>query len=67
MKKMKLVLVPGLLCDALLWRAQLESLADVADMWVADHSRSATMADVARDVLADAPFEEFAPGRHRAH
>ena len=60
MEKAKLVLVPGLLCDAQLWRAQLESLPDVAEMWVADHTRSATMAGVARDVLADAPFEEFA-------
>ncbi len=60
MKKMKLVLVPGLLCDAQLWRSQVEHMSDVADMWVADHTRSATMADVARDVLADAPFEEFA-------
>ena len=55
-----LVLVPGLLCDAQLWRAQVEHLADVAETWVPDHTRSATMAGVARDVLADAPFKEFA-------
>jgi len=55
-----LVLVPGLLCDAQLWRAQVEHLADVAETWVADHTRSDTMAGVARDVLADAPFKEFA-------
>ena len=60
MEKTKLVLVPGLLCDAQLWRAQTEKLSDVADMWVADHRRSATMAGVARDVLQDAPFEHFA-------
>jgi pimeloyl-ACP methyl ester carboxylesterase len=60
MEKAKLVLVPGLLCDAQLWRAQTEKLSDVADMWVADHTRSATMAGVARDVLADAPFDTFA-------
>jgi pimeloyl-ACP methyl ester carboxylesterase len=60
MEKTKLVLVPGLLCDALLWRAQLEQLPDVAEMWVADHTRSATMAGVARDVLGDSPFESFA-------
>ena len=58
--RFNLVLVPGLLCDALLWRAQVDSLADAADTWIADHTRSATMADVARDVLADAPFEDFA-------
>jgi pimeloyl-ACP methyl ester carboxylesterase len=55
-----LVLVPGLLCDAQLWRAQVEHLADVAETWIPDHTRSATMAEVARDVLADAPFERFA-------
>ncbi len=60
MEKVKLVLVPGLLCDAQLWRAQVEHLSDVAEMWVADHARSANMAGVARDVLADAPFENFA-------
>ena len=60
MAKAKLVLIPGLLCDAQLWRAQVENLSDVADMWIADHTRSATMAGVARDVLGDAPFESFA-------
>ena len=55
-----LVLVPGLLCDAQLWRAQVEHLSDVAETWVPDHTRSATMAGVARDILADAPFKEFA-------
>jgi pimeloyl-ACP methyl ester carboxylesterase len=55
-----LVLVPGLLCDELMWRPQVSALAAVADCWVADHTRSETMADVAADVLRDAPFEEFA-------
>ena len=60
MDKSRLVLVPGLLCDAQLWRAQVERLSEVADIWVADHTQSETMAGVARDVLADAPFESFA-------
>jgi pimeloyl-ACP methyl ester carboxylesterase len=55
-----LVLVPGLLCDALLWTAQIEALEDHVECWVADHTRSATMAGVAADVLRDAPFERFA-------
>jgi len=55
-----LVLVPGLLCDELMWRPQLAALAAVADCWVADHTRSETMADVAADVLREAPFEKFA-------
>jgi pimeloyl-ACP methyl ester carboxylesterase len=60
MKKFPLVLIPGLLCDAQLWQPQVEDLAAVADIWIADHTRSDTMAGVARDVLADAPFAGFA-------
>jgi pimeloyl-ACP methyl ester carboxylesterase len=59
-RKTPLVLVPGLLCDALLWRPQIEGLADVADCWVADHTRHETMADIAHAILADAPFRHFA-------
>src|SRR5258708_25461254 len=58
--KLGLVLVPGLLCDELMWRPQLAALAAVAEGWVADHTRSETMAEVAADVLRDAPFETFA-------
>ena len=60
MKKTPLVLLPGLLCDAQLWQPQVENLTDIADIWIADHTRSNTMAGVARDVLADAPFASFA-------
>jgi pimeloyl-ACP methyl ester carboxylesterase len=60
MKKFPLVLVPGLLCDAQLWQPQVGDLADVADTWIADHTRSDTMAGVARDVLVDVPFSSFA-------
>ena len=60
MGRLGLVLVPGLLCDAQLWRSQLDSLADIAEMWIPDHTRSDTMAGVARDVLAEAPFDDFA-------
>ena len=60
MKKFPLILLPGLLCDAQLWQPQVENLSDIADIWIADHTRSNTMAGVARDVLADAPFASFA-------
>jgi len=60
MKKIPLVLVPGLLCDAQLWAPQVAHLADIADIWLADHTRSDTMKGVARDVLADAPYANFA-------
>ena len=60
MKKLPLILIPGLLCDAQLWRPQVENLSDIADIWIADHARSESMAGVAGDVLADAPFSDFA-------
>ena len=60
MNKLPLVLIPGLLCDVQLWRAQVENLSSIADIWIADHTRSNTMDGVARDVLADAPFTRFA-------
>ena len=60
MQKTALVLIPGLLCDAQLWQPQVQNLGDIADVWIADHTRSDTMAGVARDVLADAPFASFA-------
>ena len=60
MKKTPFVLVPGLLCDALLWRPQIEGLAELADCWVADHTRHETMADIAEAILADSPFDSFA-------
>jgi pimeloyl-ACP methyl ester carboxylesterase len=59
MTTLPLVLVPGLLCDARLWRPQVEALADIAECWVADTSRSDSMAGLAADLLADAPFHEF--------
>jgi len=60
MTNIPLVLVPGLLCDAQLWQPQADGLADSADIWICDHTRSKTMAGVAADVLADAPFASFA-------
>lgn len=60
MIKKPLVLVPGLLCDAQLWQRQIEDLANNADIWICDHTRSDTMVAVAANVLADAPFANFA-------
>jgi pimeloyl-ACP methyl ester carboxylesterase len=54
------VFVPGLLCDPRLWEAQARALAGVADCWIADATRSDTMDGLARDLLAEAPFERFA-------
>jgi pimeloyl-ACP methyl ester carboxylesterase len=53
--KASLVLVPGLLCDAALWRGQIEDLADIADGWVADVTRDDSITAMAERVLAEAP------------
>ena len=58
--KPSLVLVPGLLCDAALWRGQVEDLADIAQPWVADVTRDNSMTAMARRVLAEAPADRFA-------
>jgi len=58
--KPSLVLVPGLLCDAALWRGQVEDLADIAQPWVADVTRDDSMTGMARRVLAEAPAGRFA-------
>ena len=59
MKTQPLVLIPGLLCDALLWQPQIAGLGHSAECWVADHTRADTMAQVAADILASCPFKRF--------
>lgn len=58
--KPNLILLPGLLNDARLWRAQAEGLAAIANVSVADLTRSDTMADLAADVLEQVPAGMFA-------
>ena len=53
--KTPLVLLPGLLCDAALWRGPVAGLADVADSWVADLTRDDSFVAMARRVLQAAP------------
>ena len=54
-----LVLLPGLLCDAALWRHQTDTLADIAEITVADLTGGDRLEDMARSVLETAP-ETFA-------
>jgi len=54
-KPIPLALLPGLLLDAGLWRAQIEGLADIADCRVADLSIQDSVAVMAADVLAAMP------------
>ena len=57
--KTTVLFVPGFTCTAALWAPQIAALAGDYDCRVADHTRSATMAGIARDILAAAP-EKFA-------
>jgi pimeloyl-ACP methyl ester carboxylesterase len=54
-QKIPLLLLPGLLCDAALWRAQIADLADLAECRVADLTRDDSMGTMAEAALADAP------------
>jgi pimeloyl-ACP methyl ester carboxylesterase len=54
-KKIPLLLLPGLLCDAALWRAQVADLADLAECRIADLTRHDSVAAMAEAALADAP------------
>ena len=56
---MPLVLVPGLLCSPDLFASQCNVFAGQRQVLVADHTRSDTVAGIARDILAAAP-ERFA-------
>ena len=56
-----LVLLPGLLCDARLWRDQVDGLADLADVAVPDLTLDDSVGAMAARVLAQAP-ERFALG-----
>jgi len=50
-----LVLVPGLLCSARLYGAQIEVLWPLGQVAVADHRRDDTMEAIAKRILDDAP------------
>ncbi|TWI57605.1 pimeloyl-ACP methyl ester carboxylesterase [Pseudomonas duriflava] len=50
-----LLLIPGLLCDAALWKAQAEALADIASVQIADITQDDSIRAMARRLLAEAP------------
>ena len=50
-----LILLPGFLCDADLWRDQVAGLADLVRCQVADLTRGDSIAELARQTLALAP------------
>jgi pimeloyl-ACP methyl ester carboxylesterase len=54
-EKSALVLIPGLLNDADLWRDQIANMSSVATCHVADITNSKTLREAAESVLAEAP------------
>src|SRR5450631_3128727 len=54
-QSLPLVLVPGLLCSARLYAAQVAALWPFGQVAVADHRRDADMAAIAARILANAP------------
>ena len=64
MMKNPVVLLPGLLEDADGFAHQIAGLAEVADIVVADLTRSDSMQALARDALAQAPDGRFALAGH---
>ncbi len=54
-RKIPLVLLPGLLCDAALWRPQVEGLAEVAEPLIIDLTKDDSFPAMARRALAAAP------------
>src|SRR3954467_11923699 len=58
--KQPLLLLPGLLCDAALWKPQLAELADIADCFVVDFTSQDSIREMAASAPRAAPWEEFA-------
>lgn len=58
-----LILVPGLLCDAAVWQAQIAALGDRCDSHVAHHGEANTLGAMAEAILAAAPAQ-FALAGH---
>ena len=60
MQKTPLLLIPGLLCDSLLWAPQIQALSDIADCWVPSPTNHETIKGIAQELLERSPFEIFA-------
>lgn len=55
MSRPTLILLPGTLCDANLFTAQIAALSDIADCVIPNITGSDTLAEVAQDVLRQSP------------
>ena len=58
-----LILVPGLMCDETVWKAQIQALSDVAECQVADHGSLDSLPSMASAILEHAP-PKFALAGH---
>ncbi len=58
-RRIPLLLLPGLLCDARLWRDQIAALNDIADATVADLTQDDSIPAVAARALAAVPARDF--------
>lgn len=60
----RIVLLPGLLCDAAVWTAQRDALAARAQTFVAEYHDLDSLEEMAAKVLRDAPFDRFSLAGH---
>ena len=60
MNRIPLLLLPGTLNDAQVWRAQIDALGTLADIRVADFSQQRSTADMATDAIVAMPDGPFA-------
>jgi pimeloyl-ACP methyl ester carboxylesterase len=58
--KINLLLLPGMLNDERLWKAQITALGEYANISVADMTKGESIAEIAANVLAAAPEGRFA-------
>jgi pimeloyl-ACP methyl ester carboxylesterase len=61
--KTPLVLVPGLLCDEIVWAHQSDALADIADIQIATNGARDSLVAMAEAIIAQAP-PQFAVAGH---
>jgi pimeloyl-ACP methyl ester carboxylesterase len=61
--KTSLILVPGLLCDEVVWAHQADSLADLADLRIATNGARDSLVTMAEAIIAQAP-SRFALAGH---
>ena len=54
-ERAELILIPGLLNDAELWRDQVSGLSGIATCHITDITKGGTLRELAQSVLADAP------------